>query len=99
MKPLLPAGARPRIARLFRFQWEPAQQAFVLLYPEGMVKLNQSAGEILKRCDGRRAVDDVVTDLEQTFATSGLAGEVEAFLGMAEEKGWIAWNVGAEVTA
>ena len=98
MKPL-PAGARPRLARLFRFQWEPAQQAFVLLYPEGMVKLNQSAGEILKRCDGQRAVDDVVADLEQTFATSGLAAEVEAFLGMAEEKGWIDWNVGAEVAA
>jgi pyrroloquinoline quinone biosynthesis protein D len=99
MKPLLPAGARPRIARLFRFQWEPAQQAFVLLYPEGMVKLNQSAGEILKRCDGQRAVDDVVADLEQTFATSGLAAEVTAFLGMAEEKGWIDWNVGAKVAA
>ncbi|HQE41111.1 MAG TPA: pyrroloquinoline quinone biosynthesis peptide chaperone PqqD, partial [Zoogloea sp.] len=46
-----PAAARPCIHRLFRFQWEPAQQAHVLLYPEGMVKLNQSAGEILKRCD------------------------------------------------
>jgi pyrroloquinoline quinone biosynthesis protein D len=99
MKPLVPAGARPRIARLFRFQWEPAQQAYVLLYPEGMVKLNQSAGEILKRCDGQRAIDDVVADLEQTFATSGLAAEVTAFLGMAEEKGWIDWNVGAEVAA
>lgn len=94
-----PAAARPRIARLFRFQWEPAQQAYVLLYPEGMVKLNQSAGEILKRCDGQRSVDELVADLEQSFATSGLAAEVAAFLGMAEEQGWIAWHVGAEVTA
>jgi len=99
MKPLLPAGARPRLARLFRFQWEPAQQAFVLLYPEGMVKLNQSAGEILKRCDGRRSIDELIADLEQTFATTGLATEVTAFLGMAEAQGWIDWNVGAEVAA
>ena len=42
----------PRIGHGFRLQWEPAQGCFVLLYPEGMVKLNQSAGEILKRCDG-----------------------------------------------
>ena len=45
----------PRLGHGFRFQWEPAQQAHVLLYPEGMVKLNQSAGEILKRCDGSRS--------------------------------------------
>ena len=31
--------ARPRINRLFRFQWEPAQQAHVLLYPEGMAEI------------------------------------------------------------
>jgi pyrroloquinoline quinone biosynthesis protein D len=34
---------RPRLNRLFRLQWEEAQQAYVLLYPEGMVKLNLSA--------------------------------------------------------
>jgi pyrroloquinoline quinone biosynthesis protein D len=41
----------PSVAKLFRFQWEEAQACFVLLYPEGMVKLNTAAGEILKRCD------------------------------------------------
>ena len=44
--------SKPAIGRGFRLQWEPAQNAHVLLYPEGMVKLNGSAGEILKRCDG-----------------------------------------------
>jgi len=46
------ADAKPRIGRGLRLQWEPAQDAHVLLYPEGMVKLNQSAGEIMRRCDG-----------------------------------------------
>ncbi len=32
----------------------------MLLYPEGMVKLNQSAAAILTRCDGRRTVADIV---------------------------------------
>ncbi|HET6720678.1 MAG TPA: pyrroloquinoline quinone biosynthesis peptide chaperone PqqD [Rhodocyclaceae bacterium] len=94
----LSAETCPRIGRMFRFQWEPAQQAFVLLYPEGMVKLNQSAGEILKRCDGQRRVAELVADLEQAFATSGLAADVEAFLAMAEEKGWVDWDGPTEST-
>ena len=87
-----PAAARPCIHRLFRFQWEPAQQAYVLLYPEGMVKLNQSAGEILKRCDGSRSVPEIVADLETAFNASGLAGDVDAFLTMAEGQNWIVWS-------
>ena len=81
--------ARPAINRLYLFQWEPAQQAHVLLYPEGMVKLNQSAGEILKRCDGRRSVAEIVADLEAAFNASGLGADVEAFLSMAEAQNWI----------
>ena len=83
---------RPAIHCLYRFQWEPAQQAHVLLYPEGMVKLNQSAGEILKRCDGQRDVAAIVADLEATFNATGLGPDVEAFLTMAEAQNWIVWN-------
>lgn len=81
--------AHPRISRRFRLQWEDAQQAWVLLYPEGMVKLNQSAGEILQRCDGTRSTLDIVADLERTFATTGLLSDVQAFLGMARQQHWI----------
>ena len=88
----MPPTARPAIHRLYRFQWEPAQQAHVLLYPEGMVKLNQSAGEILKRCDGQRDVAAIVADLEATFNATGLGPDVEAFLTMAEAQNWIVWN-------
>lgn len=81
--------ATPRVSRRFRLQWEEAQQAWVLLYPEGMVKLNQSAGEILRRCDGARSVDEVVADLEQAFATTGLAADVIAFLELARKQQWV----------
>ena len=84
-----PAAARPRIHRLFRFQWEPAQQAHVLLYPEGMVKLNQSAGEILKRCDGTRDAAAIVADLEASFQVSGLGADVQAFLAIARQQRWV----------
>lgn len=81
--------SRPAIGRGFRLQWEPAQQAHVLLYPEGMVKLNTSAGEILKRCDGLRTVQEIVSDLETAFSATGLAGDVTAFMSMAAERKWV----------
>ena len=83
------AGSIPRLAPHFRLQWEPAQNAHVLLYPEGMVKLNGSAGEILKRCDGARAVSDIVEELEKAFETSGLLGDVLAFLEIAAKQHWV----------
>ncbi len=81
--------SKPKLARLFRMQWEEAQGAYVLLYPEGMVKLNQSAGEILKRCDGERDVQAIITDIEQTFNATGLEKDVTGFLEIATERGWI----------
>ena len=82
--------ARPKLARLFRMQYEEAQQAYVRLYPEGMVKLNQSASEILKRCDGQRDVKALVADIEQGFNAAGLEKDVAGFLALASENGWIA---------
>ncbi|KRB70557.1 pyrroloquinoline quinone biosynthesis peptide chaperone PqqD [Noviherbaspirillum sp. Root189] len=80
---------KPQLSRLFRFQWEEAQGNYVLLYPEGMVKLNQSAAEILKRCNGERDIVHIVTDLEQSFSTAGLEQDVRAFLRTATERGWL----------
>ena len=81
----------PRVGRGFRLQWEPVQSAHVLLYPEGMVKLNASAGEILLRCDGATPVEAIVADLEKRFSTSGLERDVRAFLDMAAEQRWVEW--------
>ncbi len=83
------ASAKPRVSAKFRLQWEEAQQSWVLLYPEGMVKLNASAGEIMKRCDGSRSVDELVAELEQVFDTRGLHAEVARFLDMARAQHWI----------
>ncbi|MFM0523943.1 pyrroloquinoline quinone biosynthesis peptide chaperone PqqD [Paraburkholderia strydomiana] len=80
---------RPALNKLFRLQWEPAQDAHVLLYPEGMVKLNQSAAEILKRCDGTRDMNALIADLEQAFNATGLGPDVHAFVAEAHSRGWL----------
>jgi pyrroloquinoline quinone biosynthesis protein D len=83
-------ASRPAIGRGFRLQWESAQNAYVLLYPEGMIKLNGSAGEILKRCDGAATIEQITADLERTFSTANLRDDVIAFLALAHEKHWVA---------
>jgi pyrroloquinoline quinone biosynthesis protein D len=87
--PAIDVSARPRIGRHFRLQWEEVQQAWVLLYPEGMVKLNGSAGEILKRCNGERSVEEIIAELEHAFQTPGLAADVTAFFAIARRQQWI----------
>ncbi|MFC7517642.1 pyrroloquinoline quinone biosynthesis peptide chaperone PqqD [Herbaspirillum sp. GCM10030257] len=83
------ATEKPRLSRLFRLQWEEVQGAYVLLYPEGMVQLNDSAAQVLKRCDGHRNIRQIVQDLERAFSTSGLRHDVEDFLQVAIERGWV----------
>jgi pyrroloquinoline quinone biosynthesis protein D len=78
-----------RFSPLHRLQWEEAQQKDVILYPEGMVELNQSSAEILKLCDGSRNIDQIVTTLEEKFATSGLKDDIVGFLQVALQNGWI----------
>jgi pyrroloquinoline quinone biosynthesis protein D len=81
--------AQPRLSRKFRLQYEPAQDRWVLLYPEGMVLLNPSAAEILKRCTGTASVDDIVDSLQSLFNVQGIAPEVRNLLEEGQRRGWI----------
>lgn len=74
---------------MHRLQWEEAQQRHVILYPEGMVELNQSSAEILKLCDGAHTLEQIVDELERKFETTGLSGDITAFLEIALKNGWI----------
>ncbi len=57
----------PRLLPGRRLQWEAAQNCWVILYAEGMVKLNPSAAEILRRVDGVSTVDEIIADLKRAF--------------------------------
>ena len=46
--------------RGYRLQWEAAQESHVILYPEGMAKLNETAAAILELVDGRRDVAAII---------------------------------------
>jgi pyrroloquinoline quinone biosynthesis protein D len=65
------------------------QQSWVLLYPEGMVTLNDTAAAILKRCDGAHTLDMLIDDLQSVYGVQGIATEVHAFVKHAFERGWL----------
>jgi len=78
------------LARHYRFQWEEAQQCYVLLFPEGMIKLNGGAGEVIKRVDGIKTVSDIVAELQQAFPDApDIESDILAMLQLALEKAWL----------
>lgn len=79
----------PALANGYRFQWEPAQDNFVLLYPEGMKVLGGSAAEIIQLCDGKQSVADIIKTLSEKFPGADLRADVLDFLDNARTEGWI----------
>jgi pyrroloquinoline quinone biosynthesis protein D len=77
------------MARHFRLQWEEAQQAYVLLYPEGMVELNDTAAAVLTCCNGKASLAQIIADLQQQFPEDDIAADVREFLEEAYANGWI----------
>ncbi|WP_415881389.1 pyrroloquinoline quinone biosynthesis peptide chaperone PqqD [Neptuniibacter sp. QD72_48] len=81
----------PVLNNMFRFQWEKAQDCYVLLYPEGMIQLNGPAGEIMALVDGERDAAKIIAELEAKFSDAGdLSGDVLEFLAEAKKQGWLA---------
>ncbi len=88
---VIDVGHRPEVNPLFLFRWEDTQASYVLLYPEGVVKLNDTAGEILKRCDGTKTVGDLIDEMKGFFLGPPHTVEqgVRKFLEVSYAKGWI----------
>jgi len=80
----------PVLNAMFRFQWEKAQDCYVLLYPEGMIQLNGPAGEIMALVDGESDAAKIIAQLEVKFPDAGdLSGDVLEFLAEAKKQGWL----------
>ncbi|MCO6440809.1 MAG: pyrroloquinoline quinone biosynthesis peptide chaperone PqqD [Nitrococcus mobilis] len=82
-----------RLTPTYRLQWEQMQDAYVLLYPDGMVTLNATAGEILARCDGVHSVAEIIADLQRLYpaadAATQLTADVLEFMEVARNEGWL----------
>ena len=79
-----------KIAVHHRFQWEEAQQSHVILFPEGMVKLNGSAGEVLSLVNGKNSVDHILNTLKEKFqGVEGIEKDILSMIQFALDKAWI----------
>ena len=74
-------AARPRLAKGVRLQSDSTTGKSVLLFPEGVVELNETAHEILTRCDGR-TVSEIVQVLAEDYDAdlAALASDVRETL-------------------
>ena len=90
-RPQVHDDAVPALARGVRLRFDKARDAWVLLAPEKVLMPDQIAIEILKRCDGKAKVRDIVADLALTFSADSdqVAGDVRAFLQDLADKGML----------
>lgn len=80
----------PMFRRGYRLQWEEVQNCHVILYPEGMAKLNDSATMILELVDGKRSLAEIVLALNTRFPEAGgVDDDVVDFFAAAREQKWI----------
>ena len=79
-----------KIAAHHRFQWEKAQDCYVILFPEGMVKLNGSAGEVLNLVNGESTVELITDTLVKKFPdVPNINKDIIGMIELALDKAWI----------
>jgi pyrroloquinoline quinone biosynthesis protein D len=83
------ADSHPKLRPGCRLSESP-QQGDALLIPEGVLRLVGPGRKIVERCDGQRAVNEIVRDLTAEFPTvepGRIETEVTAFLDRLHQKG------------
>ncbi|AIB38956.1 pyrroloquinoline quinone biosynthesis peptide chaperone PqqD [Pseudomonas simiae] len=81
---------KPTWRQGYRYQYEPAQKGHVLLYPEGMIKLNDSAALIGGLINGERDVATIIAELDKQFpGVPELGEDIEQFMEVARAEHWI----------
>ena len=90
-RPQVHDDAVPALARGVKLRFDKARDAWVLLAPEKVLMPDQIAMEILKRCDGKAKVAEIVEDLSVTFTADRdqVAADVRAFLQDLADKGML----------
>ena len=76
----LTAASVPSLWRLARLDYDKVRQQRVLLYPEGVVMLNDTGAAILELCDGARSVADIVTLLQERYHCGDVTADVIEYL-------------------
>ena len=58
-------SAQPRLAAGCR--WGGTEEARVILFPEGAIKLQGTGRQVLEQCDGKRTFGQIIQELQAQF--------------------------------
>ena len=80
---------RPRLVIGARLRYDEVREEHVLLVPEGVVRLNPTAAEVLGLCDGERSLDDIVGALSTRYEGADLRDDVQELIDAMAQKGLV----------
>ncbi len=75
----------PVLSPFTRYRWDSVREEHQLVFPEGLLKLNDTGAAIVRRCDGR-SVDSLVESLAADYPQCR-RDEVIAFLENMQRRG------------
>ena len=80
---------RPRLVTGARLRYDEVREEHLLLIPEGAVRLNPTAAEVLELCDGVRSLDDIVGALSARYDGADVRDDVVELVDAMVQKGLV----------
>ena len=80
---------RPRLVTGARLQYDDVRDEHLLLVPEGAVRLNPTAAQVLELCDGERSLDDIVGTLSERYGGADVGDDVRELVDAMTQKGLV----------
>jgi pyrroloquinoline quinone biosynthesis protein D len=80
---------RPRLVTGARLRYDEVREEHQLLVPEGVVRLNPTAAEVLELCDGERSLDDIVGALSARYDGADLRDDVQELVDAMTQRGLV----------
>ena len=80
---------RPRLVTGARLRYDDVRDEHILLVPEGVVRLNPTAAEVLELCDGQRSLDEIVVALSTRYDGADLDDDVRGLVDAMSQKGLV----------
>ncbi|HEX6714518.1 MAG TPA: pyrroloquinoline quinone biosynthesis peptide chaperone PqqD [Thermoleophilaceae bacterium] len=80
---------RPRLVTGARLRYDEVREEHLLLIPEGAVRLNPTAAEVLELCDGERSLDAIVGELATRYGGADLRADVQELVDAMVQRGLV----------
>ena len=80
---------RPRLVTGARLRYDEVREEHLLLIPEGVVRLNPTAAEVLELCDGERSIDAIVGELSARYDGADVRDDVRGLVDAMAQRGLV----------